>query len=167
MPDPGAQDQPLPCVYEVFGVDQDATADLQQLLDYARGPAGGSDGLTLALAYPLSAAASGPGLRSDSVNQLDPAGVLLVKANLSTQSHPPVAASAELLALAMPQPQDSGDIVTAATMSPADARAFLTLLWEATVTNTGGYYLYYRIGQDGRACPPRSSTRIPPPRSAC
>ena len=37
VPDPNAPGQPLPYVYEVFGVDQDATADLQQLLDYARG----------------------------------------------------------------------------------------------------------------------------------
>ena len=83
------------------------SADLQQLLDYARG-AGGGDSLTLALLYPLSpATAAGPALRSDPV---DPAGVLLVKANLSTQSNPPAAASAALRALAMPQ---DGAAVTA------------------------------------------------------
>ena len=38
-------------------------------------------------------------------------------------------------------------------MSSADARDFLTLLWEATVTNTGGYYLYYQVGQDGPGLP--------------
>ena len=38
-------------------------------------------------------------------------------------------------------------------MAPADARAFLTLLWEAAVTNTGGYYLYYRASQDGQGLP--------------
>ena len=38
-------------------------------------------------------------------------------------------------------------------MAPADARDFLTLLWEATVTNTGGYYLYYRVGPDGPGLP--------------
>ncbi len=147
VPDPNAPGQSLPYVYEVYGVDQDASADLRQLLDYARG-AGGSDLLTLALLYPLSAAsATGPALQSDPV---DPAGVLLVKANLSTRSNPPVAASAMIRARAVTQ--DDGAI-SAATMSPADARAFLTLLWEATVTNTGGYYLYYRVGSSGAGLP--------------
>ena len=141
-PDPNAPDQPLPNIYQVFGVDQDAIADLQQLLDYALGT---SDTLTLTLAYPLSTTAA---LRSDPV---DPAGVLLVKANLSTQPKPPVAASAELLALATPL--DAAPVTVAATMSSADARDFLTLLWEATVTNTGGYYLYYQVGQDGPGLP--------------
>ena len=147
VPDPNTPGQSLPCVYEVYGVDQDASADLRQLLDYARG-AGGSDLLTLALLYPLStASAVGPALQSDPV---DPAGVLLVKANLSTRSNPPVAASAMIRAQAVTQ---DGAVISAATMSPADARTFLTLLWEATVTNTGGYYLYYRVGQDGAGLP--------------
>ena len=147
VPDPNTPGQPLPCVYEVYGVDQDASADLRQLLDYARG-AGGSDLLTLALLYPLStASAAGPALQSDPV---DPAGVLLVKANLSTRSNPPVAASAMIRARAVTQ---DGTAISAATMSPADARTFLTLLWEATVTNSGGYYLYYRVGQDGAGLP--------------
>ena len=144
VPDPNAPGQPLASVYEVFGVSQDATADLQQLLDYARG-GGGGDFLRLALLYPLSAAsAAGPGLQSD------PADVLLVKANLSTRSSPPVTASAEPRALAAAQ---DGAAVTAATMTPADARDFLTLLWEATVTSTGGYYLFYRVGASGPGLP--------------
>ena len=147
--DPNAPGQPLPCIYQVFGVDQDATADLQMLLDYCLG-AGQSDQLTLALAYPLSAASgSGPGLQSDPI---DATGVL-VKANLSTQSNPPTAptsAAAEVRALATPA---GSDMVTGATMSAADARHFLLLLWEATITNTGGYYLYYRVGQNGPGLP--------------
>ena len=147
VPDPNAPGQPLANVYEVFGVSQDATADLRQLLDYAR-DGGGGDLLRLALLYPLSAAsAAGPGLQSDPV---DPAGVLLVKANLSTRSNPPVTASSGPRALAAAQ---DGAAVTAATMAPADARAFLTLLWEATVTNTGGYYLFYRVGPNGPGLP--------------
>ncbi len=147
VPDPNAPGQPLANIYEVFGVSQDATADLRQLLDYARG-GGGGDLLRLALLYPLStASAAGPGLQSDPA---DPAGVLLVKANLSTRSNPPVTASSGPRALAAVQ---DGAAVTAATMAPADARAFLTLLWEATVTNTGGYYLYYRVGPDGPGLP--------------
>ena len=147
VPDPNTPGQPLPCVYEVYGVDQDASADLRQLLDYARG-AGGSDLLALALLYPLSAASvTGPALQSDPV---DPAGVLLVKANLSTRSNPPVAASAMVRAQAV---TPDGAAISTATMSSADARTFLTLLWEATVTNTGGYYLYYRVGQDGAGLP--------------
>jgi len=145
VPDPNAPGQPLANVYEVFGVSQDATADLRQLLDYARG-GGGGDLLRLALLYPLSAtSAAGPGLQSDHV---DPRSVLLVKANLSTRSNPPVTASAELRALAAAQ---DGAAVTAATM--ADARDFVTLLWEATVTSTGGYYLFYRVGPDGPGLP--------------
>jgi LysM repeat protein len=145
MPDPNAPGQPLAHVYEVFGVSQDATADLRQLLGYARGK-GAGDQLQLALLYPLGAAsAAGPGLRSDPV---DTAGVLLVKANMSTRSSPPLTGSAEPRAPAAAQ---DGAAVTAATM--ADARDFLTLLWEATVTNTGGYYLFYRVGQDGPGLP--------------
>ena len=150
--DPNAPGQPLPYIYQVFGLDQDATADLQALLDYCLG-AGQGDTLTLALAYPLSAASgSGAGLQSDPV---DAASALLVKANLSTQSNPPTApaaAAAEVRALATPQ-DSAGNMVTAATMSAADARHFLLLLWEATVTNTGGYYLYYQVGQDGPGLP--------------
>ena len=146
--EPNGAGQPLPATYEVFGVSQDATADLRLLLDYALGPAGGSDTLTLALLYPAGVtSAAGPGLRSDPV---DPASVLLVKANLSTRSNPPATTSAMLLARAV-RPDGVG--ITAGTMAPADARAFLTLLWEAAVTNTGGYYLYYRAGQDGQGLP--------------
>ena len=146
--DPNGAGQPLPATYEVFGVSQDATADLRLLLDYALGAAGGSDTLILALLYPAGVtSAAGPGLKSDPV---DPASVLLVKANLSTRSNPPAAASAMLRARAV-TPDGAG--ITAGTMAPADARDFLTLLWEAAVTNTGGYYLYYRVGQDGQGLP--------------
>ena len=140
-PDPARPGQFLATVFEVFGTDPAAVHDLERLLGHLDG-AGAADAVTLALLYPASGGAgAGPALRSDPV---DPAEVLLVKANLATRSRPPVTAAAVTAVTAAPDAP-----LVAATTAPDDARGFLTLLWEAAVTNTGGYHLWYRVAATG------------------
>ena len=110
---------------------------------------GGSDTLTLALLYPLSRGHRAPGPRCGRTRWTRRACCW------SRRTCPPSPTRRP------PRQRRCGHWPcrrTArrsppATMSPADARDFLTLLWEAAVTNTGGYYLYYRVGQDGPGLP--------------
>ncbi len=138
VPDPAQPGQFVPTVFEVFGTDPAATDDLAQLLSYLGG-SGVRDAITLTVLYSADArSGAGPGLRSDPV---DAADVLLLKANLSTRSHPPAATAAD---------EPDAPIVAA---TAGDALGFLTLLWEAAVTNTGGYYLFYRVASTGSGLP--------------
>jgi LysM repeat protein len=143
--DPAEPSSFVPHVYEMFSTDAAGRDTLRGLIEhlrknpdlrvqiellYAANPADGRDAA----------------LRSDAVT---PTEVFVLKANLSTDTHPvggpqAVRASADA--------EDS--MLTHATL--AEPREFLTLLWEASVVNTGGYYLFYRIGDEqGDGLPPQ------------
>ncbi len=119
-------------MFEVFGTDAGAVDDLTLLLTHLDRAA---DAPVLAVLYPADARpGAAAGLRSD---QVAPADIVLLKTNLSTRSRPPMTALA-----AAAESTPAAPVAT----SMADPHGFLTLLWEATVTNTGGYYLSYGGG---------------------
>lgn len=78
----------------------------------------------------------GQGAVSD---ELNPADILLVKTNLSTESNPntaPMAMAKMDVAAYQPDPDFSATL--------ADTGSFLRLIDELSIVNSGGYYLYYR-----------------------
>ncbi len=120
--------------YIVDGADDTGAALLWRLQDHlTRG-----DGADLYLLYPPDPASpNSSGLASD---PLDSARTCLLKANLSTLTHP------RPVPRAVPhgerEPRES---YAAALSEPA---GFLTLLWEASITRSGGFYLRY-VRADG------------------
>ncbi|MDJ0824020.1 MAG: LysM peptidoglycan-binding domain-containing protein [Rhodobacter sp.] len=146
--DPAIPDAFLQSTYEVYGTDEVAIHDLQHLLDYVMDGGRGAT-LTIDLLYPENPGTTSPGLRSDTIQRDE---IWLLKANLSTRTNPPVAPT---FMAAGPNDEETDQSVTAAaTMAPASADDFLKLLWEASITNTGGYYLYYKTaGKNGKGLP--------------
>ncbi len=129
--DPAGSAAPIPSVYDIRAATQSGREDLFALLTYLQANNLGATAFTIAIAY-----ASGGVLTSDA----QPA-VLLVRANLSTETTVEVAsplAAAELDAV-----DHSADQVANFQTD------FLTLLWDASVVDTGGYYLYYNQKSDG------------------
>ncbi|HEX6041107.1 MAG TPA: hypothetical protein VFZ20_23845, partial [Longimicrobium sp.] len=114
----------------VGGADDTGAALLQQLYAYLAPP--GAEGASLYLLYtPNPAAGSSSGLASD---VLDSAKTFLLRTNLSTLTH---SGGMTLRALAAADPTS---IDAALLSSPAD---FIALLWEASITRSGGFYLSY------------------------
>jgi LysM repeat protein len=132
-------DGPTPAVesaYVVLGADDTGAALLQQLYAVL---AAKQDTAELYLLYtPNPTTGNAAGLVSDAI---DRANTFALKANLSTLGNPAVRAT--LLAEAGPHADDPTG-VTAAAMS--DAADFVALLWEASVTRAGGFYLSYAAG---------------------
>ncbi|HEX8219977.1 MAG TPA: LysM peptidoglycan-binding domain-containing protein [Chloroflexia bacterium] len=140
-----ATDGPSPAIanaYVVEGADDVGADLLQQAYSYIANAGGAA---TLYLLYSPGASSANPsGLASDPV---DRTATYLLKTSLSTLTH---SGGGDLLtALAVPDPTS----VYAASMS--DAAAFLALLWEASITRSGGFYLNY-VNQNGNAPLPAS-----------
>lgn len=129
-------DGPTPSVqsaYVVTGADDTGAALLQQLYGVL---AAQQDTAQLYLLYsPNPTSANSAGLVSAAI---DRDHTFALKTNLSTLGNPAVRAT--LLAQAGPGADDPTG-VTAAAMS--DAAGFVALLWEASVTRSGGFYLSY------------------------
>ncbi|HKE55501.1 MAG TPA: LysM domain-containing protein, partial [Pyrinomonadaceae bacterium] len=119
--------------YLVVGADQDGRNSLLKAWSYLQQIPFGS----LYLLYPPSAASdNSQGLASDGVDQ---AQTFVLKANLTT-----VTQSNESFLLRAAAPEPSGTYYsTLAALEP-----FLRLLWEASVTGSGGFYLNY-VNGDG------------------
>ncbi len=156
VPAPGGAKHFVPSLYQVYSADSRSRTALLTLLDALRGGES-MDDVSLHLLYAAnpaggSAAAGGDsaGLRSDPV---DPASILLLKANLSTLTRSP-ATGLDLLEA----PRTADEALFSASL--AEPRDFLALLWEASVVNSGGYYLFYRIG-DGGELPPQLFNQNP------
>lgn len=142
--DPAEPSAFVPDVYEVFSTDVEGRSTLRELIEHLYShedlraridllyTANPTEGRTAAL-------------RSDA---LRPSEVIVVKANLSTTTHPVTSQRVRLMRAVEPE--------LLAHASLDDPRAFLTLLWEASVVNTGGYYLFYRIADEqGGGLPPQ------------
>ncbi|MEP7218851.1 MAG: hypothetical protein ABI876_08030, partial [Bacteroidota bacterium] len=113
-----------PHIYQIGGTDEASRNLLRMLLDD-----GAVSGIqSLELLYP--AAGGGMTARTTGLR------VGLVKTNLSTSSNPQ--GSAMLMSLA--DADNAADPVYAKLSAPAD---FLTLVWECSIVNSGGFYLYY------------------------
>jgi LysM repeat protein len=121
--------------YVINGADDTGAALLQEVYQYLSNNSG--DTPTLYLLYSPSPTGGNPsGLSSD---QADVDATCLIKSNLSTLTH----SSAALLAgFVAPDPTNT----FACTMG--DASSFTALLWEASITRSGGFYLNY-VNQNG------------------
>ncbi|MBI3422134.1 MAG: LysM peptidoglycan-binding domain-containing protein [Acidobacteria bacterium] len=140
-----ATDQPTPAVanaYVINGADDTGAALLQQVYQYLSTHSG--TGAALYLLYSPNPASGNPsGLVSD---QLDAAASYLLKTNLSTLTH-----------------SGGGDFAAFATVDPTSIYAaplsatadFVALLWEASITRSGGFYLNY-VNENGKAALPAS-----------
>jgi len=120
------------CTYELVGVGESQITLLERFLSWANGSSSGVLGFDLL--YPGQPAAGASGLQS-----YDPATLTwgIIQVNLSTVTHPPQGFTAE------------ADAVAAAAPPGAcfnTAYDFVKLLWECSITRSGGYYLYYCDG---------------------
>ncbi|HUC56486.1 MAG TPA: LysM peptidoglycan-binding domain-containing protein [Streptosporangiaceae bacterium] len=133
----GQDGEPLPGSYLVAGTDDVGKQTLFDLLGYLGG-AGRSDSATVLILYQPDP--SGPNPKGVASDKLEAAGTWILKTNLSTLSHSgpvmPRTDAAALAALAAAAP----DTYLATIDHAAD---FLTLVWEASVVRSGGYYLEY------------------------
>jgi hypothetical protein len=121
----------VPNTYEIGGTDETNRRLLNQVLTK-----GGTDAVSdIAILFN----GDGDVLRSEA---MDTAKSLVIKTNLSTESRPP-----PLLAMAMAA-------VTATDADPQyatfdDHRQLLRLIWELSIVNSGGFFLYYETAESG------------------
>jgi hypothetical protein len=116
--------------YELVGASTSDIILLERLLE-----ALGTDDSKIsgiALLYPSGAKAA-PGLVSDDFSKTQ---FGLVKANLSTVTHPPTGVEASLAA-------DAQDDAVWPKVLNASKIELLRFAWEASITRSGGFYLYY------------------------
>jgi LysM repeat protein len=130
--------------YVVQGAD-DADADvLQALYTYLTTSPGSSDSAFIYLLYSPSPTSTNPsGLVSD---QIDTSSTFLLKTNLSTVTS---SGSNDAQFVLLSDPTDQYDALI------SDATDFIALLWEASITRSGGFYLQY-VNQNGGAALPES-----------
>lgn len=133
----------------MFGGTNEVTRDLiGKLLDLAGSPAGNANALNGVTGMRLSFELDGKvdGLAGHAMaNTSAHAGnlgpdVVLMKTNLSTVSAPQTG----LQQVAHPDPDDYS-----AAMTTDQVRRFLRLIWEASIVNAPGYYLYYDTSEGG------------------
>ena len=129
--DPNEDGAYLPATYAIGGADEPGRNALEAILD----PAGQTPRTIrrIEILCPVDPDNPSAGLRSDEVN---PADALLIKTNLSTQSNPRL----EPVKRRAVAPETAG--LTSATLE--DPTAFLRLIWECSIVNSGGYFLFYR-----------------------
>ena len=128
----------MPNTYEVLGADDNGRDQLLAIVRYLRQT--GETNTQLYLLYSPGADSDNPsGLASDS---LDVGGTFLLKTNLSTLTtsgrSQPFARQFRPMTLGAETQQE----LFYASLH-GDPREFLTLLWEASIIGTGGYYLNY------------------------
>jgi LysM repeat protein len=141
---PPATDGPAQSVANACAIEgaDDTGAELLQQVHAAL--AGGARA-TLYLLYPPDPTGANPsGLASD---RIDPKGTFLLKTNLTTLTARDNTVDQPLLAVADADPTG----VYAATI--ADAADFVALLWEASITRSGGFYLSYANADSGAGLP--------------
>ncbi|PTT85534.1 hypothetical protein DBR42_14315, partial [Pelomonas sp. HMWF004] len=114
-----------PYVYELGGTDEDTRDLLQRAIEEGMGEVA----LTFVYAPDPTAGAQSDDLQPD---------VLIAKVNLSTLNQ---AAQVSAAAQAVLRQFNAPDIYSAAVVDPAN---FLLLVWELSVVQAPGYYLYYR-----------------------
>jgi len=121
----------LPETFVIGGADEPGRNALEAILD----PAGQTPRTIrrIEILCPVDPDNPSAGLRSDVV---DPADALLIKTNFSTQSNPRL----EPVKRRAVAPETAG--LTTATLE--DPTAFLRLIWECSIVNSGGYFLFYR-----------------------
>ncbi len=117
--------------YEIGGTDETSRRLLNAVLT-----AGGADAIAdIAILFN----GDGDVLRSQ---PMDPANSLIIKTNLSTESQPP-----PMLAMAMHAGAPS--LRDPQYASFTEHRQVLRLIWELSIVNSGGFFLYYKTAEAG------------------
>lgn len=119
--------------YEVIGADDEGIVILERLLDQLQSDNGAI--ASLRVAFVMTG-----GLQTDAQAAVT---LGISQANLSTQTNPP----ASVTALAMTATATTGLGLLNTKLD------FLRLLWEASITRSGGFYLYYYDQTDARGLP--------------
>ncbi len=124
--------------YEIVGASTEDIVILERLLNAIQSD---DDQITsLTLMYPTDAQSSvDDGVLSDPV---DSVYMGIARVNMSTVTRPPTQASLEPLATT----KDESTLYNTKT-------EFLRFLWEASITRSGGFYLYYYNSQSGTGLP--------------
>ena len=128
--------------YVIEGADDTGASLLQQVYQYLAEQDGNQQAVLYLLYSPNPASANPSGLASDELNA---SATYVLKTNLSTLTH---SGGTTLKALAAADPTQVYD---ASLSEPAN---FIALLWEASVTRSGGFYLNYVNQNGGAALPP-------------
>ncbi|HVI47966.1 MAG TPA: LysM peptidoglycan-binding domain-containing protein [Chitinophaga sp.] len=126
-------------LYEITGADGSSAKILERIVSQI-----GNDNNAIQSLIPAYGAdansTTSEGIQTDDINALT---VGIAQVNLSTDTHPDVAAAARFAAV--------GDQMTLLN-SKTD---FIRLLWEASITRSGGYFLYYFNKDNGAGLPDR------------
>lgn len=121
-------DSYLPFVYTIGGTDEETRDRIEDLLN-----SGNLSGATITLLYN----ASDSGYLSDVQN---PQGTFLAKTNLSTSSEPTsLYTSLRFKSFLRSLDNDLGPV----SAQQSDTADFLRIIWENSVVNSGGFFLYY------------------------
>jgi hypothetical protein len=135
-----ASDSPeiFPNTYEFVGAGNSGIRLLEQYLgSVGRGTAASIDGMYIFYRPNVSGQTPG-GLESSGMDRLT---AFLVKANLSTETNPGLMRAVSA---------DGDPSRTGILNQPTD---FLRLAWEASITRSGGFYLYFRLSDGGTGLP--------------
>lgn len=122
----------LPHRYLVNGVSDEDRLRLSDLWRYL--DANPADGAAIYILYTADQATGETLLRSDNV---DRSGSFLLKTNLSTESHSEARGRQKRSLAEVEEP------AYAASLDAASSRDFLKLLWECSISRSGGFYLNY------------------------
>ncbi len=125
-----------PFCYELVGADEAGTLLLQNLLSYMNG-ADNSVINDIAILYPNS---GGGAFLSDGNSNIVS---FLLQSNLSTVTNPPTASGKRMLK----------STVQAPTGILNGHYNFVQLLWECSITRSGGFYIYYNVFESGTGFP--------------
>jgi hypothetical protein len=126
----------LPNTYQIGGTDETGRGLLNDLINLGAQQVTQVVDQVYLLYTPQSQGASvTPGMNADA--NIDTAATMLMKINLSTESAPP---SEEVFALAAMVEAPADDYSAAMNQY----YNFFKLVWECSIVNAGGYYLYYK-----------------------
>jgi LysM repeat protein len=127
--------------YEVIGASDVDVVILERIVDQT----GGSDAPFRSIILGYAPEASGPETKGVQTDVVSTVTMGIAQVNLSTETRPP-----------------TGNFARDAMFEPASPlgllnkpSAFLRLLWEASITRAGGFYLYYFNGGGGSGLPDR------------
>ncbi len=140
IPDPSGTGN-LKTIFQVTGTDE-GTRDLMELL-FASGDL---SKVTVQMLLPAGGANSGAGYTTSAAD----ATSVLFKTNLSTYNQPNAAMMMSAMRAAL-EDTDAPPPLGATSAAISDTSNFLLLLWECSVVNSGGFYLYVPDADFGSA----------------
>ncbi len=128
--------------YEISGADGNNALILEQMVNYLDN----NDSLVDLIAFgyaPNQSNGSNPGVQTDPIGSLT---IGIAQANLSTFTRPESVMQMGLFAEALKVESETSNLLN----TPAE---LVTLLWQASITRDGGYYLYYYNAENEEGLP--------------